>query len=266
VPPPTPQIALSTSAVWPESTAVAFEVASRLGYDGVELMVSVDPVSQDVDTIRRLVDYHQLPVLSVHSPCLLLSQRVWGVDPWAKLMRAQIAAERLGAKVVVTHPPFRWQRDYARSFTEGIVAMHDETDVLFAVENMFPQRGRTGVGISPYAPTWSLADTDYPHVTLDLSHTSVSKSDPLAWLDELGERVAHLHLADGTGSWHDDHLVPGRGNQPCTEVLERLEQLQYKGIVVLEVNTRRALSHEDRVADLAESLAFTRAALAAAPA
>ena len=114
--------------------------------------------------------------------------------------------------------------------------------------------------------TWSLADTDYPHVTLDLSHTSVSKSDPLAWLDELGERVAHLHLADGSGSWHDDHLVPGRGNQPCTEVLERLEKLQYKGIVVLEVNTRRALSHEERVADLAESLAFTRAALAAAPA
>jgi sugar phosphate isomerase/epimerase len=92
-----PQVALSTSAVWPESTAVAFEVASRLGYDGLELMVSGDPLSQDTDTLRRLIDYHQMPVLSVHSPCLLVSQRVWGIDPWAKLMRSQIAAERLGA-------------------------------------------------------------------------------------------------------------------------------------------------------------------------
>ena len=79
-----PTVTLSTSSVWPESTAVAFEVAARLGYDGVELMVSSDPVSQDLDTLRRLVDYHQMPVLSVHSPCLLISQRVWGTEPWAK--------------------------------------------------------------------------------------------------------------------------------------------------------------------------------------
>jgi sugar phosphate isomerase/epimerase len=186
---------------------------------------------------------------------------VWGLEPWAKLMRAQIAAERLGAKVVVTHPPFSWQRDYGRRFNEGIVRMHDETDVMFAVENMFPQRGPGGRPVSPYAPSWSLADTDYPHVTLDLSHTSVSKSDPLAWIDELGSRIAHLHLADGSGTWHDDHLVPGRGNQPCAEVLDRLGALNYQGVVVLEVNTRHAGSHDNRVADLAESLAFTRAAL-----
>ena len=140
-----PTVALSTSSVWPESTAVAFEVAARLGYDGVELMVSGDPVSQDLDTVRRLIDYHQMPVVSVHSPCLLISQRVWGTEPWAKLMRSQIAAERLGAKVVVTHPPFRWQRAYAKAFTEGILAMHDETDIVFAVENMFPQRGPSGL-------------------------------------------------------------------------------------------------------------------------
>ena len=34
-------------------------------------------------------------------------------------------------------------------------------------------------------------------------------------------------------------------------------------VIVLEVNTRRAASHEERVADLAESLTFTRRELAA---
>ena len=257
-----PPVTLSTSSVWPESTAVAFEVAARLGYDGVELMVSADPVSQDLDTVRRLIDYHRMPVLSVHSPCLLISQRVWGLDPWAKLMRSQIAAERLGAKVVVTHPPFRWQRDYAKAFAEGIVAMHDETDVVFAVENMFPQRGLGGIEIGAYSPSWSLLDADYPNVTLDISHAAVSRSDALQMLDGFGERLAHLHLADGTGSWHDEHLVPGRGTQPCVEVLERLPRQGYQGVVVLEVNTRRASSHDERVEDLAESLEFTRRALA----
>ncbi len=207
-----PAVALSTSSVWPESTAVAFEVAARLGYDGIELMVSADPVSQDLDTLRRLVDYHHMPVLSVHSPCLLISQRVWGVEPWAKLMRSQIAAERLGAKVVVTHPPFRWQRSYSKAFTEGIVRMHDETDVVFAVENMFPQRGPAGVELGTYAPSWSLLDADYPHVTLDVSHAAVARADALDLLEQFGDRVAHVHLADGTGSRNDEHLGAWSGH------------------------------------------------------
>ena len=262
----TPLVTMSTSSVWPESTAVAFEVAARLGYDGVELMVSGDPLSQDMSTVRRLVDYHQLPVLSVHSPCLLISQRVWGTDPWAKLMRSQIAAERLGAKVVVTHPPFRWQRAYAKAFDQGIVRMHDETDVIFAVENMFPQRGPTGVEVAPYSPSWSLLDSDYPNITLDVSHAAVSRADALEMLDAYGDRLAHVHMADGTGSRNDEHLVPGRGKQPCAQVLERLGAGGYGGVVVLEVNTRRAATHEERIADLAESLEFTRRSLAAAAA
>jgi sugar phosphate isomerase/epimerase len=257
-----PAVALSTSSVWPESTAVAFEVAARLGYDGIELMVSADPVSQDLDTLRRLVDYHQVPVLSVHSPCLLISQRVWGIEPWAKLMRSQIAAERLGAKVVVTHPPFRWQRSYSKAFAEGIVRMHEETDVVFAVENMFPQRGLGGIDLATYAPSWSLLDADYPHITLDVSHAAVARADALDLLDQFGDRVSHVHLADGTGSRNDEHLVPGRGAQPCADLLARLARDGYSGVVVLEVNTRRAASHDERIADLTESLAFTRRALA----
>src|SRR5665213_2781009 len=104
-----PAVALSTSSVWPESTAVAFEVAARLG-----------------------------------------------------------------SEVVVTHPPFRWQRSYSKAFAEGIVRMHEETDVVFAVENMFPQRGPNGIELGTYAPSWSLLDADYPNVTLDVSHAAVA--------------------------------------------------------------------------------------------
>ncbi|MGW1926906.1 hypothetical protein ACWCQ0_49740, partial [Streptomyces massasporeus] len=95
--------------------------------------LSGDPVSQDVEALRRLSDYHQVPILAVHAPCLLITQRVWSTDPWVKLQRAQAAAERLGASTVVVHPPFRWQRQYAKDFVTGIWRMADETDVRFAV-------------------------------------------------------------------------------------------------------------------------------------
>ena len=80
---------------------------------------------------------------------------------------------------------------------------------------------------------------------------------------ELGPRLRHVHLADGTGSAKDEHLVPGQGNQPCAELLELLAYRGFDGSVVLEINTRKAASRAERQADLAESLAFTRLHFAA---
>lgn len=261
---PNAKIALSTASVYPERTPDAFELAARLGYDGVEIMVGADPVSQDIDVIERLSEHYELPVLAIHAPCLLVTQRVWGRDPWAKLVKAQKAAERLGASTVVVHPPFRWQREYARDFETGLARMREETGVTFAVENMFPLKARNN-DVVPYSPGWDPTDYDFPHVTLDLSHTAVSGTDAMEMAAKLGDRLAHLHLADGLGVTNkDEHLVPGRGNQPCAPMLERLANSGYGGLVVLEINTRKAASRTERIDDLAEALAFARLYLAAA--
>ena len=76
---PPARVGLSTSSVYPESTSSAFELARRLGYDGVEIMIGIDPVAADIDAVEKLRDYHQVPVLAIHSPCLLITQRVWGL-------------------------------------------------------------------------------------------------------------------------------------------------------------------------------------------
>ena len=259
---PTARVALSTASVYPESTADAFEIAARLGYDGVEVMVWTDPVSQDVTALRRLSDYHQVPVLAVHAPCLVITQRVWGTDPWPKLVRAQEAAEALGAETVVVHPPFRWQRDYVRRFVGGIRDLAGESAVRFAVENMFPLRAR-GREVSPYAPDWDPTLEDFRDFTLDLSHTSVSRSDALEMRAVMGDRLSHVHMADGSGSARDEHLVPGRGTQPCAQVLEDLAAGDFAGLVVCEVSTRKSEDRAERETDLAEALAFTRLHLAA---
>jgi sugar phosphate isomerase/epimerase len=255
---PDAPVTLSTASVYPERTPRAFELAARLGYDGVEVMVTTEPASQDIDTLRRLSDHHQVPVTSVHAPCLLLTQRVWGREPWGKLQRSAMMAERLGATTVVVHPPFRWQRDYARTFEEGLARMREETDVVFAVENMFPLQ-TTGVEVGMYSPHWDPLEGDYPAVTLDVSHAALSGSDTLEMAKILGDRLTHLHLADGIGTTNrDEHLVPGRGNQPCAPLLEQLATRGYRGHTVIEINTRRAIGRKQRIADLTEALAFTR--------
>jgi sugar phosphate isomerase/epimerase len=258
----TVQVGLSTASVYPEGTAAAFELAAKLGYDGVEVMVWTDPISQDPYALQRLSEHYQVPILAIHAPCLIITQRVWGTDPWAKLVRARNAADAVGATTVVVHPPFRWQRDYARDFVAGIRRMSEETDVRFAIENMFPLRAR-GREVTPYAPDWDPTDEDFGHFTIDLSHTAVSQSDAMELAAKMDLRLAHVHIADGLGSARDEHLVPGRGTQPCAELLETLARRGFDGTVVVEVNTRRADNRADREADLAEALAFTRLNLAA---
>ena len=258
---PTAAVALSTSSVYPEPTPVGFELAAALGYDAVELMVALDETSQDIDAVRRLSDDHQLRVVAVHAPCLLITQRVWGTEPWGKLERSAQMAHALGAGVVVVHPAFRWQRDYGRGFLSGIAELERRTGLAYAVENMYPWRARKRV-VDAYTPGWDPVQHDSRHVTLDLSHAATSGCDAMATALDLGDRLRHVHLADGSGSAKDEHLVPGRGNQPCAQVLGLLADRSFTGEVVVEINTRRALGRAQREADLAEALAFTRLHLA----
>ncbi|PRY59311.1 sugar phosphate isomerase/epimerase [Knoellia remsis] len=255
-------VALSTASVYPENCAAAFQHAARLGYDAVEVMVWTDPVTQEAGALQALSELHGIPIVSVHAPTLLISQRIFGVEPWGKIDRSLELAAEVGADTVVLHPPFRWQKDYALGFTDGIATREHDTGITLAVENMYPWRVG-GREVEAYLPHWDPVAQPYDHVTLDLSHTATAGSDALAMVEALGPRLAHLHLADGLGSMKDEHLIPGRGSQPCAEVLDALVDNDFGGSVVVEVSTRR-MSVEQRELALAEALAFCRLHLASA--
>ena len=260
-PRPTIPVGQSTAAVFPEPTAAAFQMAAEAGYDGLEVMVQTELTSQSPDALARLIDQYQVPVLSVHSPCLLITATVWSSDPLVKLARSIDMAEKIGAPTVVVHPPFVWQRNAAANFADSVAELQLRTEVVIAVENMFPVKV-AGRLVNSYRPHWDPVPAGHQHFTLDLSHTATSGSDALNMLQRMGSRLSHLHLADGSGAPKDEHLVPGRGNQPCGEVLRILAQdeLQgepFTGAVILEISTR-AVKGEQRRVDVAEALAFAR--------
>lgn len=254
----TPMISLSTSSVYPESSSRAFAIARELGFDGIEVMVGMDAASRDVDALQRLRDYYEMPIGSIHAPTLLLTQRTWGSDPWEKLERSGEAANRLGASVVVVHPPFRWQRSYAASFTAGIRQLSHATGLVYAVENMFPWRGPRGAEMRAYSPSWDPSELDIDHLTLDLSHAATARQDSLSLVQQWGDRLAHLHLTDGQDGVADLHLLPGQGNQRADEVLAELARRRFPGQIVLEVKTNSTDNPGERLQQLADALEFTR--------
>jgi len=253
-----PRIGLSTASVYPESTAHAFGYANQLGYDAVEVMVGIDALSQQTSAVKQLSEHHDMPVCAVHAPCLLFTQRVWGTEPWGKLERSAEMAAAVGAEVVVVHPPFRWQKEYARDFVNGIAALEESTGIAFAVENMYPWRASSRRGMEMYLPGWDPSGETYANATIDLSHAAIARSDPIHMAVRLGERLRHIHLTDGTGSAKDEHLVPGRGAMGAAAFLRHLAGTGFAGEIVLEINTRKCSSCEERERDLLESLQFAR--------
>lgn len=252
-------VGLSTASVWPQTAASAFVLAAELGYDGVEVMVWADPMSQSIPALRRSARRYGVPILAVHAPCLLITQRIWSPDPEQRLRRSVQAAEDLGASTVVVHPPFRWQRRYADGFADLVEELESGSGISVAVENMFPvRRFRGAMEMSAFRPSIDPTDVGYRHYTLDLSHTAAAQTDALELAKRMGDGLVHVHLADGGGIPKDEHLVPGRGNQPCAELCESLASNGFVGQVVLEVNTRRAREPAARARELAEALLFAR--------
>ena len=257
------KVGLSTVSVYPESTAHAFAYAADLGYDSVEVMVGTDAISQQVSAVLQLADHHQIPISAVHAPCLLFTQRVWGLEPWGKLQRSAEMATAAGAEVVVVHPPFRWQREYALEFVNGIAALEESSGIAFAVENMYPWRASRRQ-MAMYLPGADPSTEPYANATIDLSHAAIAGEDPIGMARRLGPRLRHVHLTDGTSNARDEHLVPGRGEMAADAFLRHLVSTGFAGEVVVEINTRRCPDAEEREADLAESLAFARTHLGGA--
>ena len=177
----------------------------------------------------------------------------------------ELPPRQVGAPTVVVHPPFRWQRDYARGFVDGHRPdRSSETEVVVRGGEHVPVAGAAAARSWRTLPRWDLPELDYAATTLDLSHTAVVR---------LGR------AGDGRRRWatgwptctsptarvdKDEHLVPGRGNQPCAEVLERLARRGFTGTVVGRDQHPRAVNRDEREADLAEGLAFARLNLASA--
>lgn len=255
-------IGMSTSCTFPKPVASAFRIAKESGFDGMEIMVATEQTSRSADQLKALIDTHELPVLAIHAPVLFYTQFVWGTDPEQKLVRSAKLASDVGASTVVVHPPFSWQRGYADRFLEIVRRIQQETGVEMAVENMFPWKV-SGRALKAYRPGINPVDMDCDAITLDFSHAALTGVDALQLAMAAGDRLRHVHLCDGQGptedgKMFDEHLEPGAGGQPVAETLQYLADIDWRGNVVAEVNTRKAKNEAGRIEILRRTVAFAR--------
>lgn len=233
-----PRVLLSTAPFHHRPLVDAFGVAAEAGFDGVELMVTGDPATQDAAGVAALARIHGLPVPVVHGPFLLLTRRALGVDPLVKAARTLAMARALGADLVIVHPPFRWQGTFRAWLDERADSDAAAHGTRVAVENLYP----LPLGVATprlHTATHPEHLVAHRHVVVDTSHLAVTGVDLGAAWDTLGPRAVHLHVSDHDGGWGDRHLPIGDGTLPLGALLGRVGRDIDAPSLTLELHLRR---------------------------
>jgi len=235
----------------------AFRLSSECGYDGIEIMVSKEEATRSPQQIKKLSKVYNQPILSIHSPVLVMASFVFGIGPRNKLRKSVELAEKVGADTVVVHPPYFFQPVFGLEFENFVNDLEESSGITIAVENVFNVVWK-GKQLPTFIPGWNPGDMNVNSMTLDFSHSAYQKENSLDLAKSWGDKLKHIHLCDGTGNaMTDEHLVPGRGTQPVAETLEFLAGNNFSGHIVAEIHTE-TYSKKKRKKKMEQTLEFAR--------
>ena len=263
------RIALSTASAYPQTCADAFALRRRPRLrrgrgDGLDR--SGQPGPRRAGRLCRSTTASRARRARAHAAGHPAGLGPRAVGQGGPVVRA--GPWRSGPRTVVVHPPFRWQREYAAGLRRGRRRAEPSATASGWPWRTCTRGGRAAARCWPTCRAGTRCRSPTEHVTLDLSHTATVGVDALQMARDLGDRLAHLHLADGLG------LGQGRAPGARAAATSRAASvLGTAGRAGLVRDGRGRGEHPalprpraEREADLAESLAFARLHLAAASA
>jgi sugar phosphate isomerase/epimerase len=256
-------IACATGPFWAFELEPALDAIAEAGFTDIELMVSRDASTQTSAVPLRLAAERGLRITALHGPFLAITKAVWGADPVGKVRRGVGMCREVGASLLIVHPPYLWERAYARWTRDESASFSARADITVAVETMYPKWfGDRRISGYQWTEPHELLHAA-PHVALDTSHVSVARRDVLVAFEMLRAKLAHIHLSDNAGDGRDGHLELGRGVVPVDELLAEARRTDYAGAISLEISVRRYFERpRELVAALRRNREYVEDALA----
>ena len=101
-------------------------------------MVTQSPETQSANELERLAERHDLPIVAVHAPQLLLTRGVFSTNPLEKIRRTAELCKALDVQTIVLHPPYLWQPRYAMWLIHELEDFLQEGGPEITMENMYP--------------------------------------------------------------------------------------------------------------------------------
>lgn len=238
-----PQLLASTGALLLTPIGWVLDAIADAGFTGAEVVLSHQRDSRSPTMVNGFARQAGLDIPVVHGPYMVVLRRVLGGEYRTKTCRSLERAAAFGARTLVAHAPFRWERRARRWLAEGhALAAGADAGIVFAMENLYPWHGRAFSSVVTPAEL-----SAYPDVVFDTSHFAVAGIDLLQAWETLAPRVRHIHLSDNLGTGGDSHAPIGSGILPLTELLHRVGASGYAGTITLELDCRPYLETRDEL-------------------
>ena len=237
----------------------ALDVCEELGIEAVELrsldgVQVVDLGPGDLRGVRTTLDRRGFPVSAIASPFMKCSR---GAQQDAVLSSTLQAAQMLGAPIVRAFSYWREDDpraalpDAGRELHAAAERAHD-AGVTLALENEHECNVATSVEARA-----ALDAAASPHLRLIWDPGNAAMLDPSAFtglggLEDICERVAHVHVKDVTAS--QEWTRVGDGIVDFAALLRHLDEIGYGGYFSLETHYQRDGSGELATRDCVAAL------------
>ena len=218
---------------------------------------------------RRCPSYHGMPVLAVHAPMPAAHPAGLGHRPVGQARALDRAGRRRWAPTRwCVHPPFRWQREYARELRRrDRRCASATTGIALRGGEHVPVAGAASREIEAYLPDWDPVPQPYANATLDLSHTAdVGLRRRRRWPTASAPGCATSTSPTAPARPRTSTWCPGAAPSRARELLEPLAAQRLRRHTSSSRSTPASWRRRtQREVDLAEALAFARLHLAVAP-
>lgn len=149
----------------------------------------------------------------------------------------------LGGKTAVLHPgdiidPLETKEERCNRSMESIgriLEFCEKIGVQLAIENMLP--GKVGERVSDVQNLISVFDSEYIGICFDTSHANVVSHDAPNEIKGCSDKLLTIHVSDNNGE-KDQHYLPFNGNIDWRSFWRELNNLNYKGVFMLEVTCK----------------------------
>lgn len=233
---------------WPIEKS--FEVASKFGYDGIEIWggrphaYAPDMRPEDIQKIKDLSAKYNLPIVSFEPEmaCLLWRDQRW-IDESMEYFRQCIDfCKAIGCPYMVMAAlqcsyEYSTDEDWAQfiKYMKELAAYSESVDgVTMILETVTPWEGN--ILIRSDDTVRALKEINSPKVKamLDLAAPLTVGEPSSNYFEKLGKDLVHVHLVDCKKDV-EDHLILGDGELPVEEVLSMLDSYGYDGYCSVEL-------------------------------
>ncbi|TFG30361.1 MAG: sugar phosphate isomerase/epimerase [Promethearchaeota archaeon] len=237
-----------------ESTEKALKFAEKYNVGIVEIILD-PPEIYSKENRQRFIDICNSYSVTkqVHAPFTDVSLCSFNINISKATVKSCIDAaeicDKIDAEILVVHPgvghfllsSIREQnkKQLIRAVNELLDAT-SEFDVLICIENM-PQDAHMLGNENDIGEFLSSLNRDDIYLTLDTSHAWTCDMNLEIYWERFHKYVRNIHLADNENKETDRHPALGTGKVNFNEMFKLAKKYNYKGPLIVEIITGRAL-------------------------